>query len=212
MPKGESAGDIILQEVKRGYDLLLLGASGYHHPLSGARIDEVLAAAPTHVAIIKARDEKPRYTHLLVPTNGEGEVQLAIEFAVMYAEDTGARVTLFHVIPPPEQSRRFFRKRYPPLDETTLHLMADTLLWELRPRTAKPELRLDAVVMEEERPETALLRAMHGGDYDLLILSAPLRSVRSVTQLDPLTEQIVNDAPCTVVVVTPKRFEPEFPH
>jgi Kef-type K+ transport system membrane component KefB/nucleotide-binding universal stress UspA family protein len=210
--EGKPAGDIILQEVKRGYDLLFLGASGYRHPLGGAYIDEVLATAPAHVAIIKARDEKPRYTHLLVPTNGEGEVQLAIEFAAMYAEDTGARVTLFHVIPPPEQTRRFFRKRYTPLDETALHLMADTLLWELRPRKAKPELHLEAQVIEDNRPETALLRAMHGGDYDLLILSAPLRSVRSSTQLDSLTEQIVNDAPCTVVVITPKRVHPEFPH
>lgn len=210
--EGKPAGDIILQEVQRGYDLLFLGASGYRHPLGGVHIDEVLAAAPSHVAIIKARGEKPRYQHLLVPTNGEGEVQLAIEFAAMYAEDTGARVTLFHVVSPPEQPRRFFRKRYTPLDETALHLMADTLLWELRPRKAKPELRLEARVTEEERPEVALLRAMHEGDYDLLILSTPLRSVRSSTQLDLLTEQIVNDAPCTVVVLTPKRVHPEFPH
>jgi nucleotide-binding universal stress UspA family protein len=210
--EGKPAGDVILQEVKRGYDLLFLGASGYRHPLGGAYIDEVLAAAPTHVAIIKARDEKSRYERLLVPTNGEGDPQLAIEFAAMYAEDTGAQVTLFHVIPPPDHPRRLFRKRYTPLDEATLHLMADTLLWELRPRKAKPDLHLAARVVEEERSESALVREMHRGDYDLLVLSAPLRSVRSSPLLDSSTEQLVNDAPCTVIVVTPKRFHSEFPH
>src|SRR5262249_6659037 len=151
-------------------DLLFLGASGYRHPLGGAYIDEVLAAAPTHIAIIKARGAKSRYEHLLVPTTGEGDPQLAIEFAAMYAEDTGAQVTLFHVIPPPDHPRRFFRKRYTPLDEATLHLMEDTLLWELRPRKAKPDLRLAARVVEEERLETALVREIHRGDYDLLVL------------------------------------------
>jgi Kef-type K+ transport system membrane component KefB/nucleotide-binding universal stress UspA family protein len=210
--EGKPIGDIILQEVKRGYDLLLLGASGYHHPLGGSYIDEVLAAAPTHVAIIKAREEKSQYKHLLVPTNSEGDAQLAIEFAAMYAEDTGARVTLFHVVPPPDHPRRFFRKRYTPLDEATLHLMEDTLRWELRPRKAKPELRLEARVIEGERPEAALLQAMRGDDYDLLILSAPLHSVHASSLFDSATEQIVNEAPCTVIVVTPKRFFPEFPH
>jgi Kef-type K+ transport system membrane component KefB/nucleotide-binding universal stress UspA family protein len=203
--KGESAAKLLLQEAKRGYDLILLGASGYRHPLSGAYIEEVLTTAPTHIAIIKARDEKPKYDRLLVPTNGEGDAQLAIEFAVMYAEDTGAQVTLFHVLPPPEQPRRWFRRRYTPLDETTLHLMADTLLWESRPRRAKPELCMDAKVVEEERPEAALLREMHRSSCDLLILSAPLRTLRASPSFESSTEQLVNEAPCTVIVVTPKR-------
>jgi nucleotide-binding universal stress UspA family protein len=171
--EGKPAGDIILQEVKRGYDLLALGASGYRHPLGGAYIDEVLAAAPTHVAIIKARDEKPKYEHLLVPTYGEGDSQLAIEFAAMYA---------------------------------------DTLVWQLRPRRTKPELQLTAKVVEEKRPETALLREIQSGGYDLLILSASLRGARPPHVLDPTVEHIVNEAPCTVIVIIPKHTHVGFPH
>jgi Kef-type K+ transport system membrane component KefB/nucleotide-binding universal stress UspA family protein len=210
--EGKPAGDIILQEVKRGYDLLVLGASGYRHPLGGAYIDEVLAAAPTHVAIIKARDEKPKYEHLLVPTYGEGDARLAIEFAAMYAEEVGARVTLFHVLPLPEQPRWTFRRRYPPLDAAALRLMADTLAWQLRPRRTKPELQLTAKVVEEKRPETALLREIQSGGYDLLILSASLRGARPPHVLDPMVEHIVHEAPCTVIVLTPKHSHVGFPH
>jgi Kef-type K+ transport system membrane component KefB/nucleotide-binding universal stress UspA family protein len=208
----ERAPEVILREARRGYDLVLLGASGYRHPLGGAYIKEMLAAAPTHLAIIKARGEQLQYKHLLVPTNGEGDTQLAIEFAAMYAEDAGARMTLFHTIPPPEHPRRLFRRSYTPLDENTLKMMADTLVWELRPRRAKSELQIDARVAEEERPTPALLREVQRGSYDLLIVSAPLRTIRPPYLLDPATEQIVNEAPCTVIVITPQRFRPGFPH
>lgn len=208
----ERAPEVILREARRGYDLVLLGASGYRHPLGGAYIEEMLAAAPTHLAIIKARGEQSKYEHLLVPTNGEGDIQIAIEFAAMYAEDAGARLTLFHTIPPPEHSRRFFRRNYTPLDDNTLKMMADTLVWELRPRRAKSELQIDAYVAEEDRPTHALLREAQRGSYDLLIVSAPLRTLRPPYLLDPATEQIMNEAPCTVIVITPQRFRPGFPH
>ncbi|MGE0681436.1 MAG: cation:proton antiporter [Candidatus Binatia bacterium] len=208
----ERAPEAILREARRGYDLVLLGASGYRHPLGGAYIEEMLAAAPTHLAIIKARGEQLKYKHLLVPTNGEGDTQLAIEFAAMYAEDAEARMTLFHTIPPPEHPRRLFRRSYTPLDESTLKMMADTLVWELRPRRAKSELQIDACVVEEERPIPALLREAQRGSYDLLIVSAPLRTIRPPYLLDPATEQIVNEAPCTVIVITPQRFRTGFPH
>lgn len=208
----ERASEVILREARRGYDLVLLGASGYRHPLGGPYIEEMLAAAPTHLAIIKARGEQRKYQHVLVPTNGEGDIQLAIEFAAMYAEDAGARLTLFHTIPPPEQPRRFFRKHYTPLDENTLKMMADTLVWELRPRRAKSELQIDARVAEEDRSTLALLREAQRGSYDLLIVSAPLRTIRPPYLLDSATEQIVNEAPCTVIVITPQRFRPGFPH
>ena len=208
----ERATDIILREMRRGYDLVLLGASGYGHPLGGDYIEKLLAVSPTPFAIIKARGEKPKYERLLVPTAGEGETQLAIEFASMYAEDAGARVTLFHVVSPPERPKGFFRRRRPSLDENTLKLMADTLLWELRPRRTKPELQMDARVVEEEHPTQALLREVQRGAYDLLIVSAPFRLPSSPYLIDPTTEQIVNEAPCTVIVITPQQLRSRFPH
>ena len=202
---GTRDGEIVRREAQRGYDLILLGASGYQHPLGGEFLEEILKDPPTHVAIIKARDEKPRYERILVPTADDVYSQLAVEFATMYAEDVGAHVTLLHVLPLPEQPRfRWFRRRDTTLDESVLKMMADTMLWEMRPTRAKPDLRLSAKVIEGERPTEEILREARRGSYDLVVLGVESRTGRAGTMLSQGTEQIVNQVPCTVVVVFPR--------
>lgn len=202
----------ILKEVRRGYDLILLGASGYRHPLGGEYIEELLKDSPAHVAVIKARDEKLRYEHILVPTDGDFYAQLAVEFAAMYAEDVGALVTLFHVLPLPERPRRLLRKRYTPLDANTLKMMADTMLWELRPSRARADLRLAAKVVEGERADEEILRETQQGGYDLLVVGADNRAGRSGVFVDQRTEHLVGQAPCTAIVVMPRSLRTSFPH
>lgn len=208
----EPASHVILKEARRGYDLVLLGASGYRHPFGGEYTAELLQDAPAYMAVIKARDDKPRYEHILVPTEGDAYSQLAVEFAAMYAEDVGAQVTLLHVLPLPEHPHRWFRKRYIPLDENTLKMMADTMLWELRPSHTRPDLRLAAKVVEGEQTEQEVLREAQRGGYDLLILGTGNRAGRSGAFLDQRTEQLVSQAPCTVIVVLPKSLHAGSPH
>jgi Kef-type K+ transport system membrane component KefB/nucleotide-binding universal stress UspA family protein len=210
---GTREGELVRREAQRGYDLLLLGASGYQHPLGGEFLGEILKDPPTHVAIVKARDEKPRYQHILVPTADDVYSQLAVEFATMYAEDVGAQVTLLHVLPSPEQQRfRWFRRRHNGLDENVLKMMADTMLWEMRPTGTKPDLRLTAKVIEGERPTEVILREARQGSYDLVVLGVESRTGRAGTMLSQGTEQIVNQVPCTVVVVFPRGLRTSFIH
>jgi Kef-type K+ transport system membrane component KefB/nucleotide-binding universal stress UspA family protein len=200
----EGLPEVILKEAQRGYDLILLGASGYYHPLGGEYLEGLLQDSPAHVAVIKARGEKTRYDHILVPAAGDFYSQLAVEFAAMYAEDVGAQVTLLHVLPSPEQPRRLFRKRYTPLDQDTLKMMADTMLWELRPSRARADLRLAAKVVEGERVEEEILREVQRGAYDLVVLGTGNRAGRSDFLLDRRSERLVSQAPCTVIVVMPR--------
>lgn len=211
---GAREADVVRKEAQRGYDLILLGASGYQHPLGGEFLGEILKDPPAHVAIIKARDEKPRYERILVPTADDVYSQLAVEFATMYAEDVGAQVTLLHVLPLPEQSRfRWFRRRNDVLDDNVLKMMADTMLWEMRPAQAKPELQLSAKVIEGERPTEEILREARRGNYDLVVLGVESRAGgRTGTTLSQGTEQIVNQVPCTVVVVFPRGLRSSFIH
>ena len=210
---GTREGEIVRREAQRGYDLILLGASGYQHPLGGEFLGEILKDPPTHVAIIKARDEKPRYERILVPTADDVYSQLAVEFATMYAEDVGAHVTLLHVLPLPERRRfHWFHRRDTRLDENVLKMMADTMLWEMRPARAKPDLRLSAKVIEGERPTEEILGEIRRGGYDLVVLGVESRAGRAGTILSQGTEQIVNQVPCTVVVVFPRGLRTGFIH
>ncbi len=205
--------EVVRKEALRGYDLILLGASGHLHPLGGEFLSEILKDPPTHVAIIKARDEKLRYERILVPTADDVYSQLAVEFATMYAEDVGAQVTLLHVLPAPEQSRfHWFRRRDTSLDEQVLQMMADTMVWEMRPARAKADLRLSAKVVEGTRTTEEILREARQGGYDLVVLGVESRTGRAGTMLSQGTEQIVNQVPCTVVVVFPRGLRTGFIH
>jgi nucleotide-binding universal stress UspA family protein len=211
--EGSREVDVVRKEAQRGYDLILLGASGHLHPLGGEFLGEMLKDPPTHVAIIKARDEKPRYERILVPTADDVYSQLAVEFATMYAEDVGAQVTLLHVLPAPEQSRfRWFRRRDTSLDEQVLQMMADTMLWNMRPARAKADLRLSAKVIEGSHTTEEILREARQGEYDLIVLGVESRTGRAGTMLSQGTEQIVNQVPCTVVVVFPRGLRTGFIH
>jgi nucleotide-binding universal stress UspA family protein len=210
---GGNLPQAINKEAARGYDLLLLGASGYQHPLGGEFLDEILRDPPTHVAILKARDEKAHYTRILVPTAGDAYSQLAIEFAAMYAEDVDAQVTLLHIVPPSERPQRsWLRKRYTPPDHNFLRMMADTILWEQRPSRAKPDLRLAAKVVESEQVAEEILREIRKGGHDLLVFGTGNPAGRSITSLGRRTEDLVNQAPCTVVVVLPKSLRTGIVH
>jgi Kef-type K+ transport system membrane component KefB/nucleotide-binding universal stress UspA family protein len=210
---GASLSEIMQKEAHRGYDLIFLGASGYQHPLGGTFLEAVLRDPPAHVAIIKARDEKPRYERILVPTTGDAYSQLAIEFAAMYAEDVGAQVTLFHVLPAPERPRFWqLRRTTIRLDENVLQMMADTIVWEMRPARAKPELQLSAKVVEGEHPAEEILRETRRGGYDLVIFGTGNRAGRSDSFLGQRAEQLVNQVPCTVVVLLPKGLRASVPH
>ena len=210
---GAPLSAVILKEAQRGYDLIFLGASGYQHPLGGTFLEAVLTDPPAHVAIIKARDEKPRYERILVPTTGDAYSQLAVEFATMYAEDAGAHVTLFHVLPLPERPRSWWLRRNDTrLDERVLKMMADTMVWEMRPARAKPELQLAAKVVEGEHPAEEILREARRGAYDLVVFGTGNRAGRSDSFLGQRAEQLVNQAPCTVVVVLPKGLRANVPH
>jgi Kef-type K+ transport system membrane component KefB/nucleotide-binding universal stress UspA family protein len=203
----------INKEAARGYDLLLLGASGYQHPLGGDFLDEILRDPPTHVAILKARDEKAHYERILVPTAHDAYSQLAVEFAAMYAEDVDAQVTLLYIVPPAEHPERFwFRKRYAPLDHNVLKMMADTILWELRPSRAKPNLRLTAKVVESEQAAEEILREIRRGGHDLLVFGTGNPAGRSTALLGRRAEDLVNQAPCTVVAVLPKSLRTGIVH
>lgn len=210
---GASLSEVMRKEAQRGYDLIFLGASGYQHPVGGTFLEAVLTDPPAHVAIIKARNEKPRYERILVPTTGDAYSQLAIEFAAMYAEDVGAQVTLFHVLPAPEQPRFWrFRRDDTRLDKSILKMMADTIVWEMRPARAKPELQLAAKVVEGEHPAEEILRETRRGGYDLVVFGTGNRAGRSDSFLGQRAEQLVNQVPCTVVVLLPKGLRASVPH
>ena len=81
----------ICDEAAKGYDLILVGASERGPTVGGAVVEEVVAAAPCHVAIIREAAQRPQYKNILVPVDGSVASRMAVELALRYAEATQAR-------------------------------------------------------------------------------------------------------------------------
>jgi hypothetical protein len=67
-------------------------------------------------------------------------------------------------------------------------------------------------VIGGERVEEEILRETQRGGYDLLVLGTGSRTGRSSVFLDRRTEQLLSQAPCTVIVVVPRSLRTDFLH
>ena len=90
---GASIAPAICEEAKRGSDVIVLG-SGEGPSIGGAVVEQVVAAAPCHVAIMKSPVRGADYKRILVPVDGSVVSRLAVELALRYAEATGAELAL----------------------------------------------------------------------------------------------------------------------
>jgi Kef-type K+ transport system membrane component KefB/nucleotide-binding universal stress UspA family protein len=93
--------DAIAQEAGKGYDLMVVGASGGRHAMRGEKLEKIIAGASCHVAIVRHRGPGDRpFRRILVPVDGSFFSRAGVEFAVRYAEGVGegAEVTLMVVV------------------------------------------------------------------------------------------------------------------
>jgi Kef-type K+ transport system membrane component KefB/nucleotide-binding universal stress UspA family protein len=111
---GSSKAEIILKEAKRGYDLIVLGASEQQTrgSLFNLLVDRVVQESPCATMVVKSGLPIPKgefcpisaqaIRHILVPTVGSEYSKNAVEVASTIAAETGAIVTLIHVINLPQ--------------------------------------------------------------------------------------------------------------
>ncbi len=94
-PSAPTVARAICDEAARGQDLILLG-SGDGPSVGGPVVEDVVAQAPCHVAIMKApRDGvAPSFRNILVPVDGSVASRTAVELALRYAESAGAALSL----------------------------------------------------------------------------------------------------------------------
>jgi Kef-type K+ transport system membrane component KefB/nucleotide-binding universal stress UspA family protein len=194
-----SAVEAILEAGREGVDLIVLGGSRRgDDSLGGSIVEQVVARAPCHVAIIKAGDRaEPRpYENLLVPCDGGVFSRMGVEFAVQYAEATGARVTV--ALSPAGDAR-----------------LAGKAAGNGEPRLAVPEelAQISGVFLTSEvRPyllhvssETelgAIEREAVRGKYDLVVLGVENRAVQHRLYFGHEAECVLrNDQLSTVIVI-----------
>ncbi len=195
---------MILLEVKRGnYDLLIIGArqeTGLAQQLLGSVAQKITRRVPTSVLV--AREIGPNLNRILICTGGIDVADPVIEAGAQLAGAAHAQATLLHVaspVPSMYTGLEDICETLPELLQTDTpiarHLRHGAEILAQHQVTA--ELQLCHGVADDE-----ILREAHQGDYDLVVIGASGKAGRlKEWLLGNVTRQIVEHAPCSVLVV-----------
>jgi Kef-type K+ transport system membrane component KefB/nucleotide-binding universal stress UspA family protein len=184
----------------RGTDIVLL-ATAHESTVGGPLIEEIEAAAPCHVAILRAREAAQTYRRIFVPVDGSVASRLAVEFAHRYAENVGAELTLAVLTERRPQAAAY-------ADVSGTHAL------ELGVTSAEDLDRISVVFRTSQiRPtvlplaydpfSSAVTNEARTGKYDLVVLGAENRAIQHRLFFGYDNERLIRATPVPVIVVVP---------
>jgi Kef-type K+ transport system membrane component KefB/nucleotide-binding universal stress UspA family protein len=207
--EGDSAVATILKEARRGYDLLVLGATDRRAPgsLFNALVDKIIQDTPCPTMIVKSSlgfesgGMAPlicqRLNHILVPTSGTEPSRYAIEVASSIAAQTGALLTLLHVINQPQYEFFLFEEQNHMSALEVGHQILDRQLAIARQLGARAQPRI-----LEGLPEREILNLAREDQVDLIVLGTSVRMVTGRVFFGHRVDAILNKADCPVALVS----------
>lgn len=152
---------------------------------------------------------------ILFPTDFSETANAALRWALFLAEKFGAELTMFHAvvlhgesIPDPEAHFPDLERLY----QATEDLARDTMaVWPQTPEP--PTVPVEKKVVRGISPYDEILREVHEGAYDLIIMATHGRTGLRHLLLGSVAEQVIRLAPCPVLAIRiPKHRKPEEPH
>jgi Kef-type K+ transport system membrane component KefB/nucleotide-binding universal stress UspA family protein len=198
-----SVANAICDEAARGYDLVVMG-SGEGPSMGGAVVEEVVARAPCHVAIMKAPPgtAAAAYKNILVPVDGSVASRVAVELALRYAEAAGSDLSLAVLTERRPQAAVYS-------DISGMHVpieargTSDTELERIsvvfRASTLKPSI----LHLAYDPRTSAVSQALEKGTYDLVVLGAENRAIQHQLFFGYENERLIRAARVPVIVVVP---------
>jgi nucleotide-binding universal stress UspA family protein len=194
----------ILVEVEDGdYDLVVVGARqpiGLTQHLLGSVTQQIIRRTP--ISVLVARQAGPSLERVLVCTSGADVAEPVVEAGAWLAGAAHARTTLLHVSSPVPSMYTGLEE----IEETLPELLqTDTPLARHLRRSAEILARHQVAATLKQRHGVAadeILREALEGNYDLIIIGASGMAGRlREWLLGNVTRQVVEHAPCSVLVV-----------
>lgn len=209
---GRSKAEVILQEASKGYDLIVLGATEQKRSkdaLFNLLVDRVVQEAPCATMVVKSHQPQPKGDscaitpqkpeHILVPTIGTEYSKNAVEVASTIAAQTGALVTLVHVI-------NLRQVEYILYDAQETLRPAMELAEQIVEQQAEVGRSLGAEVnlriLKGTSPEREILNFANNQKVDLIILGSSIRMSTGRVFFGHGVDRILSRANCPVAVIT----------
>ncbi len=209
----------IQAEARRGYDLILAGASGEKRGIRGQKLEELIAGAPCHVAIVKQRGKSTGpFKRLLVPVDGSFLSRVGMELAIRYAEGVGgdAEVTFAILTEKDLLGEPAGRGSRPASDsQPSVRAKAESMLIGISELGREGGLDKLSPVFKSTKVKTHLITTDGGtggsilvhassGNYDLLVLGAEHRAIHNRLFFGYEKERLLEQSAISVVVLVPK--------
>jgi Kef-type K+ transport system membrane component KefB len=204
----DSPVEAILDEARKDYDLIILGAS---EKVSGSDVvfnpvtDQIMRRAPCPSLIVKGREVEGHWPprRILVPTNGSTASRNAAEVAFSLAKGEKVQVKLLDVVEETgRRGHRYDAARRRQFSNAARAVSALQELGELQGVSPTTEVRVGP------HPEAVILEVARKQRVDLIILGTDLHAGPDLVFLGSRVEAILDEAPCPVIIVNSSSGQP----
>ncbi|MDR8392198.1 cation:proton antiporter [Aliifodinibius sp. S!AR15-10] len=201
----QSAGDTILDEAKKDYDLMVLGATEYekrdgNRHLFSPLVDYLVRVAPCPTLIVRSSDVSQSWypARILVPSNGTIASKNAADLGFFIAKSDDRReVTVLNVVLD-EHSHSPWHIRDDKKENQVE--IARGIVAELKDLGEAMDVKTQAVVEQGESPELVIQNFAKDNEMDLIILGTNVRPGSHRLYLGPRVETILQDSSCPVII------------
>ncbi|HSE84215.1 MAG TPA: universal stress protein [Thermodesulfobacteriota bacterium] len=220
--KGEPHKEIIEFARREKADLIVMGKRGLglmDRIFVGSTTLRVLRKSKIPILSVKKRDEEGTRSirNILVPLDISDKVDSAVVYALELAKKLNAQISIVYVfrldayayqIPPGAASASPFE--IPPsvfgVFEDLVKISSDKLKERVEDIKAKYNtsgLEINAEVVQAINPSVAIADYASGNDVDLIVINTHARKGIRRLFLGSVTEQIIREADCPVLVLRP---------
>jgi Kef-type K+ transport system membrane component KefB/nucleotide-binding universal stress UspA family protein len=198
---GASVALAICNEAKRGCDVILLG-SGEGPSVGGVIVEQVVSAAPCHVAIMKAPARAADFKRIIVPVDGSVASRLAVELALRYAEAASAELALAVLT-----ERRPQLAAYADLSGThapaEVRATSEEELQRISVAFRASDIKPNILHLAFDPRSSAIAEEVERGQYDLIVVGAENRAIQHRLFFGYENERLIRGTRIPVVVVVP---------
>ena len=182
-----------------GADLIMLGSSR-QDDIGGALIEEIVEHAPCHVAIMRGSASRAKHQRIFVPVDGSVAARLAVEFALRYAENIGAELTLAIITERRPQAIAYAdTSGARPGSDTATDADLERVSVVFRASALKPHI----VRLAYDPLSSAVTTEARTGHYDLVVLGAENRAIQHRLFFGYDAERLIRATRVHVIVVVP---------
>jgi Kef-type K+ transport system membrane component KefB/nucleotide-binding universal stress UspA family protein len=201
--RGDQPVRLILDELHKDYDMLVMGASQRNrdsNTLFTPLVDQLVRFAPCPTLIVHGDRVQPDWQprRILVPTNGTRAARRAAEVAFALAAGGAAEVFILNVLQ--QNSSSYVANPVSSLADRQL-AVAHQFVEQLRDLGQAQDVQTFGDVETGAEIEATIIRYARQYEIDLIVLGTGIHAASDRLYLGPRVERILSEAPCPVVIV-----------